>query len=188
MNNFNRIEALMYIQGEEGLSPKMLKDIFEVSTADARKDLKAFTKEYNSKKETGLFVIEFNEHFKLATKEEYRDDISKMVTIEKKRKLSGSAIETAGIIAYKQPITKSEVNRIRGVASEGVVHTLLIKGIIEEKGIADTPGNPVLYGISNKFYDYFNITSLKELPKLSELSEQGDEEDFDLFASQRGTN
>ncbi|MCK5945978.1 MAG: SMC-Scp complex subunit ScpB, partial [Mycoplasmataceae bacterium] len=158
MNNYNLIESLMYIQGEEGLSPSILKDVLGLSVPDARKELKAFLKEYNAKKDTGLFVIEYNENYKLATKPEFKDAISKMVTIEKKRKLSGSAIETAGIIAYKQPITKSQINMIRGVASEGVVHTLLIKGIIEEKGVSDTPGNPILYGITDKFYDYFNIT------------------------------
>lgn len=185
MINLKRIEALLYIRGDQGLSPKDLKDIIEVSTSDARKALKEFLKTYNAKEEA-LLVVEFNDVFKIATRAEYKDDISKMVTIIKKQKLSGSAIETAGIIAYKQPITKSQVNEIRGKSSEAVVNTLLVKGLIEEKGIAHTPGNPVLYGITNKFYDYFNIKSLKELPKLSEFNEsEGTDDDFELFSSQR---
>ena len=74
------------------------------------------------------------------------------------------------------------------MSSEAVVNSLLTKGLIEEKGIAKTPGSPVLYGVSDKFYDYFQISSLRELPQLSEFdeSEGVDDEDFDLFSSQRG--
>lgn len=180
------IEALMYIKGDEGLTPKELKGVKDISTQDARKALKAFKETYNANEEAALFVMEFNDHFKLATKEEFKEDITKMVAIIKKQRLSQAAIETAGIIAYKQPITKSQVNEIRGVASEAVVNTLLVKGIIEEKGVAETPGNPVLYGISDKFYDYFNINSLRELPELKEFSDVDQlEDDFDLFQSQR---
>lgn len=184
-SHFKLIEALMYIQGEKGLTPSDLKDVTDMPTLNARKLLKEFASEFNAT-ERGIFVIEFNDVFKFATREEYKESIQKLVAVEAKQKLSQAAIETAGIIAYKQPITKSKINEIRGVASEAVVNTLLIKGLIEEKGIAETPGNPVLYGISNKFYDYFQIRSLKELPKLSELDEsEGVSEDFDLFASQR---
>ncbi len=180
MNNFNDIEALLYVQGETGLTPKQLKDAMEISTKDARDALKAFKKHFNDL-DRGISVVEFGDVFKFATKRESKDIISKMVTIIKKQKLSASAIETAGIIAYKQPITKSEVNNIRGKSSEAVVNTLVIKGIIEEKGVAKTPGSPVLFGITDKFYDYFQINSLKELPKLSELAdENSSDESFDL--------
>ena len=179
------IEALMYVRGEEGLTPKDLKAVEEISTADARKALKSFKESYNSKN-TPLVVFEYNDNFKLGTREEFREPIGKLVTHVKKQKLSNSAIETAGIIAYKQPITKSQVNEIRGVSSEAVVNTLLTKGLIEEVGVAETPGSPVLYGITNKFYDYFNIRSLAELPQLSEFDEsEGTEQSFDLFSSQR---
>ena len=185
-NHFRLIEALMYIQGEKGISPKDLKSAVEnMPTLNARKLLKEFETEFNAL-DRGIFVIEFNDRFKFATREEFKDSITALVAHEKSQKLSQAAIETAGIIAYKQPITKSQVNEIRGVASEAVVNTLLVKGLIEEKGIAETPGSPVLYGISDKFYDYFQINSIKELPELSEFNEsEGTETDFDLFSSQR---
>ena len=183
MNN-HLIETLLYVQGEYGVSPTILKGVLEVSTAEARNQLKTFMEEYNNG-EHALRIMEFNDVFKLATKVEFKDTITKMVTIEKKRKLSNSAVEAAGIIADKQPITKSQINLIRGVASEGVVHTLLIKGVIEEKGHANTPGNPTLYGITTKFYDYFNISSLRELPELSQLADPDEVESINLFASQR---
>lgn len=185
MNNFKTLEALLYIQGDKGLTPSDVKATMDMPTLNARKQLQAFMEEFNAS-ERGIKIVEFNDTFKLATREEYKNVISKMVTVIKKQKLSGSAIETAGIIAYKQPITKSQVNEIRGVSSEATVNTLLIKGLIEEKGIAKSPGHPIMYGITNKFYDYFNIKSLKELPKLSEFDEsEGMDSDFELFSSQR---
>lgn len=180
------IEALLYVQGESGLDPKQLKDVLSVPTLNARKLLQKFKADFNDEDKHGIQVMEFNDVFKFATKDELNEYVSTLVTNVKKQKLSSSAIETAGIIAYKQPITKGQINAIRGVASEGVVNTLLIKGIIEEKGIAKTPGNPVLFGITDKFYDYFGINSLKELPTLNEIDDTLDiSEDFDLYQSQR---
>ena len=180
------IEALMFVQGERGLSPKQLKSVLEdITTKEAREALKSFKDEINIS-DRALIVLETNDIFKFVTRKDFDEVITKLVAVEKKQKLSAAAIETAGIIAYKQPITKSQVNEVRGVSSEAVVNTLLVKGIIEEKGIAQTPGSPILYGIADKFYDYFQITSLKELPKMDELEEtEGLESDFDLFSSQR---
>lgn len=184
-NNFKMIQALMYIRGEDGLSPKDLKDAIDIPVVNARQLLKEFATEFNES-DQGIKVVQFGDIFKFATREEFNEAISRLVSIEKKQRLSAAAIETAGIIAYKQPITKSQINEIRGVASEAVVNTLLLKGLIEEQGIATTPGAPILYGISNKFYDYFQIKSLKELPKLSEFNEsEGYEDSLDLFQSQR---
>lgn len=187
-NNFKLVQTLLYIRGEDGVSPKDLKDASDIPTVNARQLLKEFADEFNAS-EQGLKVVQFNDVFKFATREEFNDNISRLVSVEKKQKLSAAAIETVGIIAYKQPITKSQINDIRGVASEAVVNTLLVKGLIEEQGISPTPGNPILYGITNKFYDYFQIKSLKELPKLSEFNEsEGLEDSLDLFQSQREEN
>ena len=187
MSNYSKvIEALLYVQGEEGITPKQLKDVLSIPKLNARKLLQKFMDDFNKNDDHGIQVMNFNDVFKFATKDEINEYISILVTSVKKQKLSSSAIETAGIIAYKQPITKSQINNIRGVASEGVVNTLLLKGIIEEKGIAKSPGNPVLFGITNKFYDYFGINSLKELPALNEIDDTLNiDEDFDLYQSQR---
>ncbi len=184
----NIIEALLYVKGNEGLTPRSFASIYEeMNTALARKELKTFMEEWNSQ-EHGILVVEYKDHFKFATRIELHDKVSELVTYEKKQRLSNAAIEVSGIIAYKQPITKSQVNSIRGVASEAVVNTLLMKGLIEEAGVAETPGRPILYKISSKFYDYFNISSLKELPKLSEFEEEQENGDFELFSSQRYDN
>ena len=186
MDNTKIIESLLYIKGSEGLNPKTLKLLLNVSTQIARRELKKFMKEFN-KLDRGLKVMMFEDTFKFATLPEHNELISDLVTIERKRKLSESAIETIGIIAYKQPVTKMQINNIRGVISDGVFATLLAKELIKEVGVKDTPGRPILYGITDKFYDYFQISSLNELPKLDEFINIEDEnvKKFDLFSSQR---
>lgn len=179
------IEALMFIQGDEGLSVKSLQKIIQFDLPRTRQLLQAFSEKFNAQ-ERGLIVAETNDIFYFLTKKEFDQEISQLVTIEKKQRLSSAALETVGIIAYKQPITKPQINEIRGIASEAVVNTLLIKGLIEEKGVAKTIGNPVLYGITTKFYQYFGIKSLQELPDLKTFDySDGIDQDFDLFTSQR---
>lgn len=189
MNNSKIIEGLLYIKGSDGIDPKTLKTLLGINTIQARKELKTFMKEFN-KLDRGIRVVVFKDIFKFTTLPEHKEIISDLVTIERKKKLSESAIETIGIIAYKQPITRTQVSNIRGVNSDGVISTLLAKELIKEVGIKETPGHPILYGITDKFYDYFQISSLKELPKLDEFSIDDEEEnsEFDLFSSQRNND
>ncbi|ENY69099.1 transcriptional regulator [Mycoplasmopsis bovigenitalium] len=189
----NILEALLYVQGDEGLNLEQVKEIFNLNTVqEAKKVMNDFTKDYNNR-DGALKVVIFNEVYKLATRETYKDYITKLVQVVKKHRLSNAAIEVAGIVAYKQPVTRSMVNNIRGVASEQVMNTLLAKGVIEEVGISPTPGNPVLYGITNKFYDYFRIRTMGDLPKLTEFNyidgvESENEDEFNFFDSQRSDN
>lgn len=183
------IEALMFVQGSEGLSSEQVKDVFKLNTIqEARRILKDFKENFN-RQERGIKVHEFNDVYKFLTIESVKDFISELVTITRKQRLSNAAIEVAGIVAYKQPVTRSMISNIRGVASDGIVASLLEKGIIEEVGVASTPGNPILYAITNKFYDYFKIKTLGELPPFPEFNRYQDEEEFDkefdLFDSQR---
>ncbi|ADN68736.1 SMC-Scp complex subunit ScpB [Mycoplasmopsis fermentans] len=186
------LEALLYVQGDEGLTLIQVKEIFGLNTiAEARKVMNDFIKSYNDA-DGALKIVNFNEVYKLATRETYKEYITKMVQVVKKHRLSNAAIEVAGITAYKQPVTRSMINNIRGVQSDQVLNSLLTKGVIEEVGISPTPGNPILYGITNKFYDYFKIKSLAELQKLTEFNfvdgVENEAEDFNLFDSQRPEN
>lgn len=186
------IEVLMYIQGDEGLTLEQIQEFFNLNTiGEAKKVLSDFYKYYNNL-EGALKVVVFNEVYKLATRETYKEHIIKFLNANRKHKLSNAAIEVAGIIAYKQPTTRSQVAYIRGVASDQVINTLVNKGVVEEVGISRTPGNPVLYGVTNKFYDYFKIKSLAELPRLTEFNFvdnlDSEPQEFDLFGSQREDN
>ncbi|AWX42642.1 segregation and condensation protein B [Metamycoplasma cloacale] len=183
------IEALLFVQGSEGLSSEQAKDIFKLNTVqEARRLLKDFQKYFNEL-DRGIKVHEFNDVFKFLTIEAVKEQISELVTIVRKQHLSNASIEVAGIVAYKQPVTRSMISNIRGIVSDNIVANLLAKGIIEEVGVASTPGNPILYGITNKFYDYFKIKTLAELPPFPEFSRYTDEameeESFNLFDSQR---
>ncbi|UCU26631.1 SMC-Scp complex subunit ScpB [Mycoplasma anserisalpingitidis] len=185
----NILEAALYVQGDEGLTLEQIRELFSLNNIiEAKKVINDFIKKYNESNR-GLKVVEFNEIYKLATRESVKEYISKIVNVIRKQKLSNAAIEVAGIIAYKQPITRGQIASIRGVSSDQVLNTLLAKGVVEEVGISPTVGHPVLYGVTNKFYDYFRIKSLSELPKLTEFNfVEGTEEnaaEYDLFESQR---
>ncbi|QDY87654.1 SMC-Scp complex subunit ScpB [Mycoplasma anserisalpingitidis] len=185
----NILEAALYVQGDEGLTLEQIRELFSLNNIiEAKKVINDFIKKYNESNR-GLKVVEFNEIYKLATRDSVKEYISKIVNVIRKQKLSNAAIEVAGIIAYKQPITRGQIASIRGVSSDQVLNTLLAKGVVEEVGISPTVGHPVLYGVTNKFYDYFRIKSLSELPKLTEFNfVEGTEEnatEYDLFESQR---
>lgn len=188
MNN-KKLLAILYFQGEDGITLEQVKELFSLNTiSEAKKLLQDFHRQFNEM-DLGIKVVNFNEVYKLATRESVKDIITKLVSVTNNQRLSNAAIEVAGIVAYRQPITKGGINSIRGVASEQVVNTLLLKGIIEEVGVASTPGNPVLYGVTNKFYDYFKITSMRDLPKLNDFNYveglENEQSNFDLFSSQR---
>ena len=169
---------------------KVLREYNSVAGANDYFESGKFKEEFN-KQEHGIMVAEFNDVFKFLTTPAVKWAIEELVTIVRKQHLSTAGIEVAGIIAYKQPITRSMISNIRGVVSDHIVASLLTKGIIEEVGVAPTPGNPILYGITNKFYDYFKIKTLAELPPFPEFarykdeSEEMEDKEFNLFDSQR---
>ncbi|ATO30836.1 segregation and condensation protein B [Mycoplasmopsis bovirhinis] len=187
------LEALLYIQGDEGLTLEQVKQVFNLNNVtEAKKVMQDFHKSYNQE-DRGLKVVNYDEIYKLATRESVKDYVSKLVTIVRPNKLSNAAIEVAGIVAYKQPITKSQITKIRGgAASDSIINNLVEKGVIEEVGISPTPGKPILYGVTSKFYDHFHITSLKDLPKINDFNyidaTESENANFDLFSSQREDN
>lgn len=108
--------------------------------------------------------------YQFLTKPEYQETVSTYLKHKSKKKLSASSLETLAIIAYKQPVTRSAIEQIRGVGCDYAVHKLLEKELIEIKGKADTIGRPVLYGTSQKFMDYFGINHIKDLPQLRDFA------------------
>lgn len=120
-------------------------------------------------------VVQSGGGYQFLTKPAYQSSIGIYLKQQSKRRLSTSALETLSIIAYKQPVTKAEIEQIRGVNCDYSVQKLLEKNLVEIKGKADSVGRPLIYGTSDKFMDYFGINELSELPSPKDFSDEGNE-------------
>lgn len=129
-------------------------------------------KEKYSSEEYAFEISETGGGFQFLTKPAYQASIGVFLKQKSKKRLSTSALETLAIIAYKQPVTKTDIEHIRGVSSDYSVHKLLEKGLIEIRGKAEAIGKPILYGTSEKFMEYFGINSINELPTPKDFAKQ----------------
>ncbi|TYS33915.1 SMC-Scp complex subunit ScpB [Bacillus pumilus] len=174
------LEALLYAAGDEGLTKKQLMSVLEVEEVALLDMMSAVIEEYQ-KQERGIELIEYADSYMLLTKKEYSIYLKKLVETPSKG-LSQAALEVLAIVSYKQPITRSEVEEIRGVKSERVLHSLVAKALLCEVGRADGPGRAILYGTTPTFLEQFGLKALDELPPLPENVEaDGVQEEADLF-------
>ncbi|KPN15464.1 MULTISPECIES: SMC-Scp complex subunit ScpB [Bacillus] len=174
------LEALLYAAGDEGLTRKQLMSVLEVDES-VLLDIMSAVKEEYQKQERGIELIEYADSYMLLTKKEYSIYLKKLVETPSKG-LSQAALEVLAIVSYKQPITRSEVEEIRGVKSERVLHSLVAKALLCEVGRADGPGRAILYGTTPTFLEQFGLKALDELPPLPENVEaDGVQEEADLF-------
>jgi len=175
------VEGLLFLSGEDGLTLEDISKIIEKDIEEVKLIIKELYDDYNN--ETRGIQIEFlGNHFKLTTKKEHKEYYKKLTIDDESSILSQSALETLAIIAYNAPITRIEIDNIRGVNSSYVIRKLLLKGLIDEVGRSDAPGRPRLYNITPRFLDYFGLGSIDELPKLQEKQEIMDDEKS-LFGS-----
>ena len=120
------------------------------------------------KEDRGIRLLELENSFQLCTKKEYYENLIRVASEPKKQELSESALEALSIIAYKQPVTKAEIQRIRGVASDHAVNRLVEFGLVCEVGRLDAPGRPILFATTEEFLRRFGVGSLEELPRLDD--------------------
>jgi segregation and condensation protein B len=130
--------------------------------------------EYNSR---NLQIMEVADGYQLCTRHEYNDWIRKYLKLDRSSRLSQPSLDTLSIIAYKQPLTRQEVDDIRGVDSSGVLKTLLEKKVIGPTGRKKVPGRPIMYRTTQKFLEYFGLKDLSDLPTLEDLREEMEGED-----------
>ena len=175
------IEGLLYVQGDQGLTLEQVSDILEITTEEA-KQLVLTLKQIYIEEDRGLRINYLGNSFKLTTKEEHKEYFKKLLENPKNNTLSNQALETLAIIAYNEPITRGEIDEIRGVESVYVIRRLLAKGLIKECGKSDKPGHPILYKTTDEFLDYFGLSNKEDLPKI-EILETIESEDKDLFKS-----
>lgn len=174
------IEGLLYVQGDLGLTIEQVSDILEIDNEEAKNLILSLKQDYIDE-DRGLRINYLGNSFKLTTKEEHKEYFKKLLENPKNNVLSTQALETLAIIAYNEPVTRIEVDDIRGVDSTYVVRRLLAKGLIKECGRKDIPGHPIMYKTTDEFLDYFGLASKEDLPKIEILETNND--DKELFES-----
>jgi segregation and condensation protein B len=171
----NHIEALIFCAASPVKASELQKCLSEMFEADVpMKDIEdaiSQLEERYAKDEFSFQVVHVGGGYQFMTKPAYQASISIMLKQQSKKRLSTSALETLSIIAYKQPITKGEMEQIRGVNCDYTVQKLLEKELVEIKGKAESIGRPLLYGTSQNFMEYFGINDLKDLPTPKDFSQ-----------------
>lgn len=161
------IEALLFIWGDP-LSLKDISNILEISEKKAEIILKDMIDEFDFNRR-GIKIIRIKNSYQLCTRPEHYPWISKLSQQKDSKSLSTAALETLSIIAYRQPITKNEIDAVRGVKSDRVIETLINRNLVEEKGRLEKTGKPIIYGTTDEFLRYFGLESLADLPELGKF-------------------
>jgi len=175
------IEGLLYVQGDLGLTIEQVSEILQITTEESKQLILSLKQDY-IEQDRGLRINYLGNSFKLTTKEEHKEYFKKLLENPKNNSLSNAALETLAIIAYNEPITRGEIDEMRGVESVYVLRRLLAKGLVKECGKSEKPGHPILYKTTNEFLDYFGLASKENLPKIEILTEEENAEK-DLFKS-----
>ena len=181
------IEGLLYVQGDLGLTINQIEDILEIPEEEAKR-LVLNLKNYYEENNRGLRINYLGNTIKLTTKEEHQKYYQKLLESPSSNNLSESALEVLAIIAYNEPITRGDLEKLRGVDSTYVLRRLLAKGLIKECGKSDLPGRPILYKTTDYFLDYFGLASIKDLPNIELLEEDNSPKDLYTSIYKEGDN
>lgn len=157
------LEAILFVRAERVSTDELVK-LLDISPADLKIILDEMIIEYNELKR-GIQIVAIDNTYTMCSKPEYSDILNRMHKNVKK-KLSPAAMETLAIVAYRQPVTRLDIERIRGVKSDRIIYMLLEKGLIEEAGYKDVPGKPVLFRTGEEFLRLFGLRGLEELPDI----------------------
>lgn len=177
------LEGLLYVQGDTGLTLKEVMAILGISEDDAKELVYKLKLSYEQENR-GLRLNYLGNTFKLTTKQEHKDYYEKLLESPSTHVLSQAALEVLAIVAYNEPITRGQVDEMRGVDSAFMIRKLLAKGLLKEAGKSDMPGHPTLYKTTDDFLDYFGLSTKDDLPDISEIELELDEnKEKDLFHS-----
>ena len=179
-NYISVLEGLLFVAGDDGISLEEASYILELERSAVRQLLDELKKRLEDEN-SGLELLLTASHYKLVTKASLKSYIEKYAVSPYSSQLSQASLETLAIIAYKQPVTRVDIESIRGVQSSGSIQKLLLRDLIEEAGRLDSPGRPKLYKTTAYFMDYFGLESLDALPDASNLFDLDSEEANQLF-------
>lgn len=184
MTNHNRllgmIESFLFIAGDEGLTLKQLTALTTKDEMTVTESLRSLIDMYENEIHRGITLKQFGGAYRLVTKAEFAEEIKRLLENPAPQTVTKASLEVLAIIAYKQPVTRVEIDDLRGVKSEGPLHTLVSRGFVMEQGRSEGSGRAILYGTTDLFLDKFGLKSLKDLPPLT-LEEDTNDEDNDLF-------
>ena len=175
------LEGLLFVVGEDGLSFEQIQDVLDIELDEAKQLILELKEDYQ-KEDRGLRVDFLGNRFKLTTKYEHREYYQKLIENPLTNTLSQAALEVLAIIAYNEPITRVEIDKTRGVGSSQLIRKLVAKGLLKECGRSELPGRPILYKTTSEFLDYFGLSDISELPKITP-KEEHDNTDVDLYKS-----
>lgn len=180
--NYNILEALFFIKGEEGVSIDYYAEFKDISKEEATNQIEDFKEKYNEKN-SALLIKKFGSNYKMLVVDTIFKEIKSKLSTKKLTKLSKAAMETLAIIAYNQPISKVEIENIRGVASDNIIAGLMEKELIYSDKVMDKIGRPKLYETTEYFLDVFGLETLEDLPEVKAKDENYDEQ-VDEFLKQ----
>ncbi|UII54696.1 SMC-Scp complex subunit ScpB [Cytobacillus spongiae] len=176
------VESLLFAAGDEGLSLKQISQVLEIDEVQAEAIMLELMEDYHQSEKRGITIVQLAGTYQFATKKEHSPYLKKLVESPNVSTLSQAALETLAIVAYKQPITRAEIEEIRGVKTERPLQTLVAKALIKEVGRAEGTGRAYLYGTTKEFLDYFGLKNIKELPPLPEREDDDlGQDEADLF-------
>ncbi len=176
------LEAMMFTWGEP-LGVKIAAEVFNEEWHEIYDCFKELQAEYQQEGR-GIRIREVDKAFQFVTDHECADYVERLCTPVKKRKLSQSALEVLAIVAYKQPVTKAEIEAVRGVRCDRVMEGLVNKGLVKEVGRTEGVGRPVIYGTTEEFLKHFGFSSIRELPEIDDIDDIINDEygGFEVYA------
>ena len=157
------LQAMLFASGES-VPVKRLSEVLEISETKTYTLLEAMKNKYDSDPTLGIRLVQLEDSYQLSTKREYYECVRNLTERKRKASLTNAGLEVLSIVAYNQPITRSSIEFIRGVNSDGPLNNLIAAGLIEEVGRLDAPGRPILFGTGEEFLRCFNLSSISELP------------------------
>ncbi len=173
------LEGLLFVTGDEGLTAAQAADTLGISEKQAEELFAQLQKAWQSD-DRGLEVVRYGDIYRFLTKAFVHSYAARLFSKDVKTQLSQAALETLAIIAYKQPVTRVEIEEIRGVSADAMLRKLIARGLVKEDGRSEAPGRPILYSVTNEFMDAFQLLSLDELPDLPAFN-QDEKKNDDLF-------
>lgn len=178
------LEGLLFVVGEDGLTIDKIEEVLNINEDEAKNLIRELKKDYEDESR-GLRIDFLGNRFKLTTKFEHREYYQKLIENPETNFLSQAALETLAIIAYNEPITRVQIDTLRGVGSTSIIRKLVAKGFIKECGRSEIPGRPILYETTHEFLDYFGLATIDDLPNIKDIIEEVNEEDenTDLYTS-----